>query len=49
MGGHADIYFTESDGMISIELEYMKRGYKKENMRTFIGLCGKYLNQIAGR
>ena len=49
MGGHADIYFTESDGMISIELEYMKRGYKKENMRTFIRLCGKYLNQIAGR
>ena len=49
MGGHADIYFTESDGMISIELEYMKQGYKQENMRTFIRLCGKYLNQIAGR
>lgn len=48
MGGHADLYFEESGGMITLQLDYLKKAYRKENMQVFIGLCAKYLKQISG-
>ncbi len=48
MGGHADLYFEENEGMVTLHLDYLKLAYKKENMQAFIRLCAKYLKQITG-
>lgn len=48
MGGHADLYFEENEGMVTLHLDYLKQAYKKENMQAFIRLCAKTLKQITG-
>lgn len=48
MGGHADLYFEEDDGMITLQLDYLKKAYREDKMQEFIRMCAKYLRQVTG-
>jgi hypothetical protein len=46
MGGHADLYISEEDGSISLQIDYLKNAYKESSIRRFLDIFTKHLKEL---